>query len=89
MRCLVKAGKHVSNTRAITRQLLGKRGPAATDTYATVEVFLDYKMETVFSMWLVPKCYMQSQSSSGVEHRVKAGSNTSTEALLEVGGDEK
>jgi hypothetical protein len=42
MRCLVTAGKHVKNTRAIARQVLGKRVPAATDTYATVEVLLDY-----------------------------------------------
>jgi hypothetical protein len=32
MSCLVTAGKHVNNTRAIARQLLGKRVPAATDT---------------------------------------------------------
>jgi hypothetical protein len=43
MRCLVTAGKHVNNTRAIARQLLDKRVPAATDTQATVEVLLDYK----------------------------------------------
>jgi hypothetical protein len=42
MRCLVTAGKHVKNTRPIARQLLGKRDPVATDTHATVEVFLDY-----------------------------------------------
>jgi hypothetical protein len=39
---LETVGKHVNNTRAIARQLLGKRIPAATDTHATVEVFLDY-----------------------------------------------
>jgi S-adenosylmethionine:tRNA-ribosyltransferase-isomerase (queuine synthetase) len=37
MRCLVTAGKHVNNTRAIARQLHGKRVPAAT-----VEVLLEY-----------------------------------------------
>jgi hypothetical protein len=42
MRCLVTAGKHVNNTRAIARQLLGKRVPVTTDTHATVEVLLDY-----------------------------------------------
>jgi hypothetical protein len=42
MRCLVTAGKHVNNTRAIARQLLGKRVPAATDIHTTVEVLLDY-----------------------------------------------
>jgi hypothetical protein len=42
MRCLVTAGKHVNNTRAIARQPLGKRVPAATDTHATVEVLLEY-----------------------------------------------
>jgi hypothetical protein len=37
MRCFVTVGKHVNNNRAIARQLLGKRVPAAT-----VEVLLDY-----------------------------------------------
>jgi hypothetical protein len=36
------AGKHINNTQAITRQLLGKWVPAAMDTHATVEVLLDY-----------------------------------------------
>jgi hypothetical protein len=40
MRCLVTAVKHVNNTRAIARQLLGERVPAAT-----VEVLLGYKDE--------------------------------------------
>jgi hypothetical protein len=39
---LVTAGKHVNNTWAIARQLLGKRVPAATDMHATVDVLLDY-----------------------------------------------
>jgi hypothetical protein len=42
MRFLVTACKHVNNTRAIARQLLGKQVPGATDTHATVEVLLDY-----------------------------------------------
>jgi hypothetical protein len=42
MRCLVTVGKHVNNTLAIARQLLGKRVPSATDTHATFEVLLDY-----------------------------------------------
>jgi hypothetical protein len=42
MRFLVTAGKHVSNTRAIARQLLGKRVSAANHMHATVEVFLYY-----------------------------------------------
>jgi hypothetical protein len=42
MRCLETAGKHANNTRAIAKQLLGIRAPAATDTHATVEVLLDY-----------------------------------------------
>jgi hypothetical protein len=42
MRCLVTAGKHVNDIRALTRQLLRKRVPAATDTHATVEVLLNY-----------------------------------------------
>jgi hypothetical protein len=40
MRCLVTAGKHVNNIRAIAMQLLGKRVSTATDTHATVEVLL-------------------------------------------------
>jgi hypothetical protein len=35
-------GEHVNNIQAITRQLLGKRVPAAMDMHATVEVLLDY-----------------------------------------------
>jgi hypothetical protein len=42
MCCLVTAGKYVNNTRAIARQLFGKRVPAATDVYATAEVLLNY-----------------------------------------------
>jgi hypothetical protein len=42
MRCLVTAGKHINNMRAIARQLLGKRVPAAKDTHATVDLFLDF-----------------------------------------------
>jgi hypothetical protein len=42
MRCFLTAGKHTNNTRAITRQLLSKWVPAATDTHATVEVLLEY-----------------------------------------------
>jgi hypothetical protein len=56
---LGKAGKHVNNTRAITRQLIGKRVPAETNKHVT--------METVFSMWFAPKCNKKSQSSSGIQ----------------------
>jgi hypothetical protein len=35
-------GKFVSNTRAIARQLHGKRVPATTDTYAAIALFLEY-----------------------------------------------
>jgi hypothetical protein len=41
-RFLVTAGKDVNNTRAIARQMLGKRVPTVTDTHATAKVFLDY-----------------------------------------------
>jgi hypothetical protein len=41
MHCLVVISKHTNNTRAIARQLLSKRVPAAVDTHATVEVLLD------------------------------------------------
>jgi hypothetical protein len=43
MRCLVTAGKHVNNTLAIGRQILGEQVPAATIKRETVEVLLDYK----------------------------------------------
>jgi hypothetical protein len=43
---LATAGKHVSNTRAIVRKLLGKRVPASTDTQETVAVLLDYNSGT-------------------------------------------
>jgi hypothetical protein len=49
MRCLVKVGKHVNNTRAIARQLLCKRVPAVTNTHVTVEILLDYKNENCVS----------------------------------------
>jgi hypothetical protein len=42
MRCLVTVDKHINNTRAVAKQLLGKRVPAATDTHAMVEVLLAY-----------------------------------------------
>jgi hypothetical protein len=42
MRCLITAGKHVNNIRAIARRLDGKRVTSATDTHAMVEVLLDY-----------------------------------------------
>jgi hypothetical protein len=42
---LVTAGKHVSNTRYIISQVLGKRVSVATDTHATVEALLDYNNE--------------------------------------------
>jgi hypothetical protein len=55
--CSVTPGKHVSNSRVIARQVFSKRVPTSTDTHVTVEVVLEYKMKTVFSMWFVPKCY--------------------------------
>jgi hypothetical protein len=36
------AGKHINNTWAIARQLLGKWVPTATNMHATIEVLLDY-----------------------------------------------
>jgi hypothetical protein len=42
MRCFVTTGKHVNDIRAIARQLLCKRVPAATNTHVTVEKLLDY-----------------------------------------------
>jgi hypothetical protein len=35
--------KHVNNTRAIARQLLGKQVPVEMNMHATAEVLLDYK----------------------------------------------
>jgi hypothetical protein len=58
MRCLLTVGKHVNNTRAIARQLLGMRVPAATDMQSSVDVLLDSnKGNGVFSMLFAPKCY--------------------------------
>jgi hypothetical protein len=60
------AGKHFNNTRAVARQLLGKWDPAATDMHSTVEVLLNYNNRNVVSYVVVPKCYKQGQSSSGL-----------------------
>jgi hypothetical protein len=38
MRCLLTASKHINNSRAITRQLLSKWVPMATDRHAAVEL---------------------------------------------------
>jgi hypothetical protein len=65
MRCWVTTDKHVSNARAIARQLLGKGVQAAADTHATVEVLLDYKNGNGVFMWFLPKYYKQGQWSSG------------------------
>jgi hypothetical protein len=46
---------------------LGKWVPARVDMHAMLKVVLDYKMEVLFSVWFMPKCYKQGQSSSGVE----------------------
>jgi hypothetical protein len=73
MRCLVTAGKHVNNTRAIAWQLLGKRVPAAMGTHATVEILLDYNNGKGFFY---------------VVH-VETRMNTSTVAPRVVGGNEK
>jgi hypothetical protein len=42
MHCLVTASKHINNTVAITRQMLGKRVPVAIDMHAMVKVLFDY-----------------------------------------------
>lgn len=42
MHCLEMAGKHVNSTWAITRQLLGKWVPTATDMHA---MLLNYNTE--------------------------------------------
>jgi hypothetical protein len=57
MRCLVTAGKYVNNTRAIARQLFGKRVPVAADTQQRPSYCWTITMETIFFMWFVPKCY--------------------------------
>jgi hypothetical protein len=48
IRCLVTAGKYISNTRAIAKQVVGKRVPAATYTHETVEILLDYNNRNCF-----------------------------------------
>jgi hypothetical protein len=51
---------------------------------------LDYDNgNQAFSMWSVPKCYMQGTKLVDSSTRVEAGSNTSTVTLRVVGGDEK
>jgi hypothetical protein len=42
MHCLAVASKHINNTWAIARQLLGKWVPTAMDMHATIEVLLNY-----------------------------------------------
>jgi hypothetical protein len=64
MRYLVIAGKHVNSTQAVSRQLLSKQIPAATDAHATVEVLLDYNNGDLLSVRFVPKCYKQKQQVS-------------------------
>jgi hypothetical protein len=66
MRCLVTAGKQVNNTRAIARQLLGKRVPRQRICMQRPRYCWTVTMETMFSVYFVPKCYQQGQSSSGV-----------------------
>jgi hypothetical protein len=47
-------------------------------------------IETVSSVWSVPRVYKRHGKSMGaVISRVETGSNTSTVALLVVGGDQK
>jgi hypothetical protein len=65
MRCLVTAGKHVNNTRAIARQLLGKQSPQQRIRMQQSRYCWTITVETVFSVWFVLKCYKQCQSSSG------------------------
>jgi hypothetical protein len=66
-RCLLTAGKHVNNPRAITRQLLGKRVPAATYMHTTVEVFLDYINGNSVFYAVRAEMYNQGQSSTVVD----------------------
>jgi hypothetical protein len=48
---------NVNNTLTTTRQLLGKRVPAATGTHAKVDVLLDYSYGNGVLMWFVPEYY--------------------------------
>jgi hypothetical protein len=45
--------------------------------------------EVVFSMWSVPRGYLEDNWADPGSTRVEAGSNTSTVTLRVVGGDEK
>jgi hypothetical protein len=63
----VTACEYVNNTRAIARQLLGKRVPTETDTHATVEVLFDYNSGNGVFYVVDAECYKQRQSSSGME----------------------
>jgi hypothetical protein len=66
MRCLVTAGKHVNNTRAIARHLHDEF-PRQRKRLQRPRYCWTITMETVFPMWFVPKCNKQSQSSSAVK----------------------
>jgi hypothetical protein len=46
-------------------------------------------IEEIFFMQSSPSCYKQDQMTVVVRLRVEVGSNTSTVALREVGGDKK
>jgi hypothetical protein len=69
----------------VSRQRIRKHFPAATNTYATIELLL----ETMFSTLSVQRDYNEGIWDDPVKSRVEAGSNTSTVALRVVGGDEK
>jgi hypothetical protein len=64
---------------------LGKRVPAATSMYATIE----YCWKRGVSTWTLLRCYKQGRKSVARHPRVEAGSNTSTVTLRVVGGDGK
>jgi hypothetical protein len=85
---LVTAGKHVNNTWAITRQLLGKWVPAATDILVTVKVLLDYNNGN--GIFYVVRGFLsrrnEDQRSTNENHanqtEIKAGQEHLKEELL-------
>jgi hypothetical protein len=59
--------KHIVACRAVSRQLLGKHVPSATDTHIITEVLL----ETVFSTRSVKMGYKEDNCSSEIESEGK------------------
>jgi hypothetical protein len=69
----------------VSRQLIGKDVPAATNTNTTIHFLL----ETVFSTLSVQSGYKEDNWGDLVQTRVEEGSNISTVTLRVVGGEKE